>query len=247
MGAGPGGCSVSRGKRLAVAIALVAAFGGGATAIVANIVLASPAYINYAAGHVVGTPVNMTIQSDGTTGFGPLAGSVTFMAKAPDGKWVHSTLWQLPADSVIHVKAYEYDTGDAFRNQFMSQVTGVIGGHIDLVSTKASGKVTTLNESLNSYNSNVFPYVGHSFSVPSLGINVPLKGLSPATPLNFLCAAAPCSPTYDHTLTTFSFKTPGPGLYHWQCFIPCGFSYFDGQGGPMATIGYMTGFLRVVN
>ena len=142
-------------------------------------------------------------------------------------RWVHSTLWQLPANSVIHVKAYEYDTGDAFRNQFKSQVTGVIGGHIDLVSTKINGKVTTLNQSVNLYNSNVAPYVGHSFSVPSLNINVPLKGLSPATPVNFLCAAAPCAPTNDHTLTTFSFKTRGPGLYRWQCFIPVSYTHLD--------------------
>lgn len=238
---------MSRRKRMAIAIGLVVAFGAGAFTIAANLLLASPSYVNYAAGHVAGAPVNMTIQADPTTGFGTLAPSVTYMAMAPDGKWVHSTLWQLPANSVIHVKAYEYDTGDAFRNQFKSQVTGVIGGHIDLVSTKINGKVTTLNQSVNLYNSNVAPYVGHSFSVPSLNINVPLKGLSPATPVNFLCAAAPCAPTNDHTLTTFSFKTRGPGLYRWQCFIPCGYSYFDGQGGPMSTIGYMTGFLRVVN
>ena len=34
--------------------------------------------------------------------------------------------------------------------------------------------------------------------------------------------------------------------YHCQCFIPCGGGHYAGNGGPMQTLGYMGGFLKVV-
>jgi hypothetical protein len=45
---------------------------------------------------------------------------------------------------------------------------------------------------------------------------------------------------------TFSFVTPGPGQYPWQCFVPCGLGYLYGNGGPMQSVAYMDGFLKVV-
>ena len=45
----------------------------------------------------------------------------------------------------------------------------------------------------------------------------------------------------------FDFRTGAPGKFRWQCFVPCGLSYLDGNGGPMQTLGYMGGFLNVVN
>ena len=37
------------------------------------------------------------------------------------------------------------------------------------------------------------------------------------------------------------------GDYFWQCKIPCGLGYLDGNGGPMQTIGFMTGNMEVVS
>src|ERR1039457_6760360 len=46
------------------------------------------------------------------------------------------------------------------------------------------------------------------------------------------------------------FSGPFPqvrgGQYPWQCFLPCGLGYLYGNGGPMQTVGYMDGFLKVV-
>jgi hypothetical protein len=51
----------------------------------------------------------------------------------------------------------------------------------------------------------------------------------------------------------FQFKTGGPGTYVWHCYVPCGTGLagdgIGGQnnfGGPMATVGYMSGTLTVV-
>ena len=43
----------------------------------------------------------------------------------------------------------------------------------------------------------------------------------------------------------FSFMSPGPGTYSWQCFVPCGLGWLFGNGGPMQTLGYMGGFMKV--
>ena len=61
-----------------------------------------------------------------------------------------------------------------------------------------------------------------------------------------LCANAPCSLSEAHVTVSFTFRTPPKGLYRWQCFVPCAAGFIQGNGGPMQTVGYMGGFLKVV-
>jgi len=60
-----------------------------------------------------------------------------------------------------------------------------------------------------------------------------------------LCAAAPCTFKSPHNIVKFSFMTRARSV-PWQCFLPCGLGYLYGNGGPMQTVGYMDGFLKVV-
>ncbi len=60
------------------------------------------------------------------------------------------------------------------------------------------------------------------------------------------CDNAPCPLSNDHHTITFTFRTPGKGLYRWQCFVPCAAGFIQGFGGPMQTVGYMDGFIKVV-
>jgi hypothetical protein len=120
------------------------------------------------------------------------------------------------------------------RNQQVGGVEGTVGG-VEYVNGRATSLV----------NSNLGNGVAHSFSVPTLGINVPLPGVN-ANAKNFCGGPAPCATTEAHNVIRFSFVTPGPGQYPWQCFVPCGAGYLYGNGGPMQTIGYMDGFLKVV-
>jgi hypothetical protein len=49
-----------------------------------------------------------------------------------------------------------------------------------------------------------------------------------------------------HTVVRFSFMTPkAGGTFRWQCFVPCGLGYVDGNGGPMGTPGWMMGQMEV--
>lgn len=190
--------------------------------------------INFTAGHKPGQTVDLTLQTVGTIGFGTHPTWVSYLTQAPDGKWVQSTMWDVPAHTLVHVTIYQYDTGSPLRNQFIGRVTGTVGGTMTL-----NGKTVAL---VNSNNGNG---VAHTFTIPTLGIVVPLWGVP--SNAKHICAAAPCTTKYVHNVVTFSFMSPGVGQYPWQCFIPCGLGYLYGNGGPMQSIGYMDGFLKVVS
>lgn len=244
-----------RWSRLTIALGLVMAVAGVVTFFVMDVLSSSVPYVNYASSSAAGKPVTMTIEADPAAGLGSLPPSVTYMFKEPTGSpnsaasWVHTTLFDVPAHTLVKVTAYEFDTGDPLRNQVWGVVGGVVGDKLTVNVSGCDGycgSEKNPTQSVSLIDSNIYPYIGHTFTFPSLGLDVPLKGLSPLTPPTAVCPNAPCLPDqHPHTTTTFSFVTPGPGTYRWQCFIPCGYSYFDGQGGPMATIGDMTGFMRV--
>lgn len=213
----------------AIGIFVIAALG----AVFAFLVLAKePPTVNYAAGHQSGQPVNVTLQTVGAYGQAPHPTWVSYMTRTPAGQWVHTTYWQVPAHTRINVTIYNYDSGSPLRNQQIGLVTGT-AGHVALL----NGKPIRL------INSNVGNGVGHTFSIPTLGINVPLFGNNPNANL---CAAAPCTTKSPNQVIKFSFESPGPGQYPWQCFVPCALGYLYGNGGPMQTIGYMDGFMKVV-
>jgi hypothetical protein len=210
--------------------------------VVVHILLAEPPTVDFTAGHAAGQPVSMTIMTDPVNDSSDHPDWVSYFVKSPaTGKWVHSTIWQLPAHARINVTAYEFDTCDPLRNQFNGRVAGTVGNVMSV-----SGEADGVNgKGISVVNSNTTCGVAHTFSVPSLGINVPFAGVL-YTAKN-QCTQGPCGISFTHTTTTFSFTTPGPGDYRWQCFIPCGLATVDGNGHAMATIGFMTGYLDVVS
>jgi hypothetical protein len=153
--------------------------------------------------------------------------------KDPQGKWIHDTTWELPAHTLIHMTVYQYDSGSPLRNQEWGQIQGTIGG------------TATLNgQTYSQYDSYTGNGVGHTFAIPTLNLSVPLVGVNGNATNQ--CGLSPCHFKSAHNVITFSFKTPGPGNYPWQCFVPCGLGYLYGNGGPMSTQNYMGGFLDVV-
>jgi hypothetical protein len=171
--------------------------------------------------------VNVTMQTVGSMGTGNHPTWVSYLIQRSDGVWVHTTVLQVPAHTTVHMTIYQYDSGSALRNPVMNQVLGAPDAQLD-------GKPYSLWTDT----------IGHTFTVPDLGISVPLPGI--ASTASNPCSAAPCGPSYDHHTVTFSFKTGGAATYTWQCFVPCGLGYLAGFGGPMSTTGYMNGVLKVV-
>jgi hypothetical protein len=146
-----------------------------------------------------------------------------------NGKWIHSTIFTVPANSVIHVTIYQYDGDSGLRNPWLSQVQGTIGG-TETINGKAVNSIEPEEAS-------------HTWVVPQLGIYVPLPGV-PEEAKN-QCEYAPCEGA-AHNTVEFSFHSGKKGRYRWQCFVPCAAGYLYGLGGPMQTLGYMDGFLNVV-
>lgn len=144
--------------------------------------------------------------------------------------WQHKTTFIVRAHTLVHVTVYQYDGDSGLRNNFLSQATGTVGGTMTL-----NGK------SIQAINPNT---ASHVFAIPQLGLSVPLQGVD-ANAKN-QCANAPCTLAQAHQTITFTFRTGGKGLFRWQCFVPCAAGYVDGFGGPMQTVGYMDGFLKVV-
>ncbi len=146
------------------------------------------------------------------------------------GKWVRSTIYTVPANSIVHVTIYQYDSPTGLRNPFLSQVQGTVG------TATLDGKPMTAIPPEEA---------SHTFAIPALGVFVPLAGVSEEA--KNPCEEAPCEASKsDHRTISFSFKTGKKGRFRWQCFVPCGAGYIDGNGGPMQTLGYMDGFINVV-
>ncbi len=156
---------------------------------------------------------------------------VSYYVVNPDGThWRHDTTYVLPAHTVVHVTVYQYDGQSGLRNAFLAQSQGTIGGDFTL-----NGKATkTIGPDTAS----------HVFAIPQIGLSVPLEGVGDNA--KNPCGNAPCTLHQAHQTISFSFRTPARGLYRWQCFVPCAAGYIAGFGGPMQTVGYMDGFIKVV-
>jgi hypothetical protein len=145
-------------------------------------------------------------------------------------QWKHTTVFDVPAHSLVRITVLNFDGASGLRNPFLSQVQGTVGGVMQL-----DGKTIK----------NIAPAdASHTFTVPQMGISVPIKGVADDAPNQ--CPEMPCSLDQAHETVTFTIRTGNPGRIRWQCFVPCAAGFFTGFGGPMQTIGYMDGSLHVV-
>src|SRR5579863_9374153 len=171
----------------------------------------------------------LTLQTVASYGHPPFPDWFSSLARDSAGHWKHTTIFKVPAHTLVKVTVYEYDSATGLRNNFLAKVQGTKGG-VEFLNGKPLSTVDP-----NS--------TAHTFTVPDINLNVPLPGVS-ATAKN-QCTVAPCNVSQAHNTITFSFVSPGPGTYRWQCFVPCALGFLYGNGGPMQTIGYMDGLIEV--
>jgi len=175
--------------------------------------------------------VSLTLQTVAAVGpeLSPNANWVSYLVNE-HGTWRRSTVWTLPAHTLVHVTVYQFDGRSGLRNPFLAQARGVVGG-----SFTVDGKTMKVIDPADA---------SHTFAIPQLGVIVPLEGV--ADDAKNQCEDAPCALSTAHTTITFTFRTGKKGHYRWQCFVPCAAGFLYGFGGPMQTIGYMDGFIDVV-
>ena len=178
-------------------------------------------------GPLQGTSTNIHLETVGAVG----SANEWPRPNDPHPDWVGylpTTILKVPANSTINVQIDQEDSATGLRNPFWGKVFGTEGGtmHVKYFDDKGNpqeGDMTTIDPT----------QAAHTFAIPDLGVFVPLLGVNSNAPAG------------SANIITFSFKTKGPGIYHWQCFVPCGAKTVFGNGGPMQTLGYMAGELIV--
>ena len=203
--------------------------------------------IHYAAS---GGQVSVALQEDPQNDSSTRPDWVTYYTQDPSSKqWVHTTLFSVPANTKVNMTIYGYDGCTPLRNNYFSQVQGVIGNTVTVQQFDKNNKPLGGAQPESVINSWADCNVGHTFAIPDLGVFVPVASPNADNSVNNLCGASPCTPTSGgaYAAETFSFMTPAQtGAYRWQCLVPCGGGFLDGNGGPMQTLGWMTGFMYVV-
>jgi phage shock protein PspC (stress-responsive transcriptional regulator) len=227
---------VSLPARVVTLLVAFLAVAAGVAFLVVHYFLASPNTVAFGSGVTPnsGATVNVVLQEDPQNTVSSHPDWVSYFIQDPKtGQWEHTTLFSVPAGSKINMTIYGYDGCTPLRNPYFGLVTGVLGGtaNVDGVPTKTINSWSGCN-------------VGHTFSIPSINLNVPMA--TPSLTAN-LCGTSPCT-SGPHRTMTFSFMTPRKtGTYFWQCRVPCGGGFVDGFGGPMQTFGFMTGNMEVVS
>jgi len=228
---------VSLPVRIVTLLAAFVAVVGGAVFLLVHYLLGGPPTIAFGSGVQAdtGATVHVVMQEAPQTTVTSKPDWVTYFIQNPaTHRWVHTAIFQVPAGSRIDMTIYGYDGCTPLRNNYWGRVTGTLGGV-----AFSNGRPFT---ALNSYSG---CNVGHTFSIPGISLNVPMD--TPSLTAN-LCGTSPCTLSSPHKTMTFSFMTPRvTGSYFWQCRIPCGGGFYAGFGGPMQTLGYMTGNMEVVN
>ena len=175
--------------------------------------------------------VDLTLQTVAAVGpeLSPNENWVSYLIRE-NGTWKRTTVWTLPANTLVHVTVYNFDGKSGLRNPFLAQARGLVGGKFGL-----NGKqISVINPDDAS----------HTFAIPQMGVIVPIQGVDDNA--KDQCDFAPCAMSNAHTTVTFTFRTGKKGEYRWQCFVPCAAGFVYGFGGPMQTIGYMDGYVDVV-
>jgi hypothetical protein len=232
---------VSLPVRVVTLLVAFAAVVVGAVFIVIHYLLGGPPVVDYTSA-ASGGQVNVVLQEDAQNSVSSTPDWVSYFVQSPQTKqWVHTTLFTVPAGTQVNMTILGYDGCTPLRNNFWSKVQGTIGGTVNVSQVNGKG-VAGPTRTLSAIDSWGHCSVGHTFAIPGLNLFVPVS--SPGASAT-LCSSSPCT-SGPHTVQTFSFMTPHhAGTFRWQCFVPCGGGFLDGNGGPMATIGFMMGNMEV--
>lgn len=126
----------------------------------------------------------------------------------------------VPANTTVTITVTNFDDATALPAQYAT-ATGIIGkltiqplDPADPNATAASTTAASLDPDTG---------VSHTFTIPTIGLNVPIA---------------------PKAKTTFTIHTGKAGKYTWHCMDPCG-TGASGWGGAMDAKGYMTGTMTV--
>lgn len=145
-----------------------------------------------------------------------------FFVMGPKGMMPSDNI-SLPANTLIQLTIVSYDTPTSGSTDQMGKVNGIVGGSVYLV----NGTTAMGTDMMQSWGQNVTAvpgaYLAHTFTVPQLGINLPVVG--------------------GDTEVAYLYLTKA-GSFTWYCQTPCGFGP-TGMDGAMSRSGWMSGQITV--
>jgi len=228
----------ARAASLLIALVVVVA---GITFVALHFIAAQPSTMNYVP-YASGGQVDVVMQTDPQNTVTNRPDWPSYFIQNPQTKqWVHTTYFEVPANTKVNITIYGYDGCTPLRNPYFGKVTGTIGD-VEYVNGQPTGQLNSWSDCS----------VQHTFTMPGLGISEPIASPVTLSENNNLCGTSPCTTAKGaanygpYQRVQFSFMTPARGgVFRWQCIIPCGLGYLDGNGGPMQTPGYMSGQMEV--
>ena len=228
--------------RIVTLLVAFAAVVAGAVFLAVYYVGGNPPVVNYTP-EASGGVVNVVLQEDPQNDSASEPDWVSYFVQDPKTKaWVHTTLFQVPANTRVNMTILGYYGCTPLRNNYWSQVQGTIGNTVTVQQFKDTNQPLGPTRTEGLINGWSHCNVGHTFAIPGLHLFVPVA--SPGASAE-LCSESPCT-SGPYSLEKFSFMTPNhAGTFRWQCFVPCGGGFLDGNSGPMQTLGYMMGNMEV--
>lgn len=145
-----------------------------------------------------------------------------FFVMGPKGMMPSDNI-SLPANRLIQLTIVSYDTPTSGSTDQMGKVNGTVGGNVYMI----NGTTAMGTDMMQSWGGNVtavpVAYLAHTFTVPQLGINLPVVG--------------------GNTEVAYLYLTK-TGTFMWYCQTPCGFGP-TGMDGAMSKSGWMVGQITV--
>jgi hypothetical protein len=199
----------------------------GLTAIVAAIIFVVVGIIGWSVGRgaVVASGGTVAVQAQTTVPHIYLTVATPDMLKTDVGPAVLPSAVTVPANSDVIVTILNFDGATPLTGAYTKFATaaGIEGKFTALAVNTANpnGPATAPAQTLAAVDPAI---VSHTFTIPSLHLNVPLLASS---------------------RTTFTFHTGAAGTFEWHCQDPCGTGP-AGWSGAMSVQGYMGGELTVI-
>jgi hypothetical protein len=235
--------------RIAALLVAFVAVVAGAVFVVVHYIGGGPPTVDYTSvAH--GGQVNVVLQEDPQNTVSSHPDWVSYFVQDPTThQWVHTTLFKVPAHTRVNMTILGYDGCTALRNNYWSQIQGTFGNSVTVQQFKNVGQPLGPPRRYSLIDSWANCNVAHTFAIPSLHLFVPVASPNTALFNTVPCGTSPCT-SGPHSQVKFSFMTPAlrglsTAVFRWQCFVPCGGGFVFGNGGPMSTIGFMTGNMEV--
>jgi heme/copper-type cytochrome/quinol oxidase subunit 2 len=212
--------SSSRGRDkvlILLLVALVSTTGGLGYYVAAITAKASAAPITTGVG-----PYRLTLVEIMNSGWNTTLAQPKFYVEGPTGLESSANI-SLPVNTTIELTILAYDTPTANSTDAMGVVNGTTVNGMYMI----NGSMASMSSMPTQWGQTIKSVPGamlaHTFSIPQLGVNVPVVG--------------------GNTEIAYLYFTKA-GSFTWICLTPCGFGP-NGAQGAMSTMGWMSGTVTI--